>query len=128
MLQQHKQQPDRGGPNPEGVAAEAGAVGAAAGDSLLHFDPARAVSGITFHLVDEGLARGVTPDSARRAVARLRRRAVRPSIGRGEWAAMTHRGRLHWLLTQTRTGLRLRSEDAARVDEAVVILTDASSG
>ena len=80
-------------------------------EAVLQFEPDRIVRAIVFHMLDEGLAREIAPDSARNAVARLRRRAVRPSIRRSAWVAMNNHERLEWLLAESRTVPLLRDDD-----------------
>ena len=70
--------------------------------SMLRFDPEQVLAGIVFHVIDEGLARGVCAGSAAQAVARLRQRHHRPAIRRSAWLAMTHHDRLEWLLAESR--------------------------
>jgi len=70
--------------------------------SMLRFDPEQVLAGIVFHVIDEGLARGVNTESVAHAIARLHGRAARPAIRRSAWLAMTHHDRLEWLLAESR--------------------------
>jgi hypothetical protein len=78
---------------------------------MLHFEPEQVLAGIVFHVIDEGLARGVCADSVAQAVGRLRSRAQRPAIRRSAWLAMTHHDRLEWLLAESRTTPLVREDD-----------------
>jgi hypothetical protein len=113
--------PSRSHPDAEDGRPQGSVVGGAAGsdgapetapDHLLRFEPDRIVWGIVYHMLDEGLAREVAPDSMRNALARLRRRGVRLSIRHGAWLAMNNHDRLEWLLAESRTVPLLREDGA----------------
>jgi len=91
------------GQNSSGAAGTGGKpVDDSVDKSMLRFDPEQVLAGIVFHVIDEGLARGVRAESAVQAVARLRQRHHRPAIRRSAWLAMTHHDRLEWLLAESR--------------------------
>src|SRR5436305_2785339 len=71
--------------------------------AVLCFDPETVGRAIVFHMLDEGLAREVAPDSVRRMVKRLGRRGLSPSLLRSAWEAMTNHERLEWLLSASLT-------------------------
>ena len=77
----------------------------AAAVAMYQFDPKSLVRGIVFHLVDEGIAAEVSGDSVRRTIDRLASRKISPSIQRGQWAAMTNRQRMDWLLAESKTAM-----------------------
>lgn len=97
--------------SPAGPGAAADGASNPESDAVLQFEPDRIVRAIVYHMLDEGLAREIAPDSARNAVARLRRRGVRPSIRRSAWLAMSNHDRLEWLLAESRTVPLLRDDD-----------------
>ncbi|MDB5171963.1 MAG: hypothetical protein JWO87_3396 [Phycisphaerales bacterium] len=74
-------------------------------EAALTFDPAALVRGIAYHVLDEGLARGVSDEAMRRTLERLAARSVRASIPRSRWAALANAERLDWLLSQSQTFL-----------------------
>jgi hypothetical protein len=76
---------------------------------VIWFDPARIVRGVTFHLLDEGKARGVSTESSESAVNCLARRVDHPAIAADKWAAMENPQRLQWLLDQGRIVVRAES-------------------
>ena len=78
---------------------------------MLTFDPEQVLAGIVFHVIDEGLARGVCAESVAQAVGRLRLRTELPAIRRSAWLAMTHHNRLEWLLAESRTIPLVREDD-----------------
>ena len=80
-------------------------------EAVLHFAPETIVLGIAYHVLEEGLAREVSAPSMREALARLRRRSVRPDIRRTAWLAMTNHDRLEWLLAQSRSVPLLHEDD-----------------
>jgi len=82
-----------------------------AADAVLQFEPDRIVSAIVFHMLYEVLAREIAAVFFRNAVARLGRRAGRPSIRRSAWVAMSNHERLEWLLAESRTIPLLRDDD-----------------
>jgi hypothetical protein len=100
-----------GGQAVSAAGADDAAAGADATDPVLRFEPEKVVCGIAFHVVDEGLGREVEPESAKRAVARLRRASCRPAIRRSSWLAMTHEDRLDWLLAASRIIPLVRDDD-----------------
>jgi hypothetical protein len=79
----------------------------------LRFDAERAVAGIAFHLIDEGVSRSVQQDSMRRTLNRLRQQSFLLSISAHTWAAMTNGQRLRRLLDETETEAALLPDDTA---------------
>ena len=73
--------------------------------AVFQFEPKSLVRGIVFHLVDEGLAAEVSGDSVRRTIERLTSRKISPSIQRGQWATMTNRQRMDWLMAESKTAM-----------------------
>jgi hypothetical protein len=73
--------------------------------AVFQFDPKSVVRGIVFHLVDEGIAADVSGDSVRRTIERLTSRKISPSIQRGQWATMSNRQRMDWLLSESKTAM-----------------------
>jgi hypothetical protein len=99
---------------PTGAGTGASSSNSASGpdaDAVFQFEPDRIVRAIVYHMLDEGLAREIAPDSVHNAVTRLRRRGVRPSIRRSAWVAMNNHERLEWLLAESRTVPLLRDDD-----------------
>jgi len=84
--------------------------------SPLYFDPHRAVAGIAFHLIDEGITRIVAEESVQRTVNRLRHESFVLAIPARTWAAMSNADRLRRLLDETAT-------EAALLPDDTVILT-----
>ena len=72
---------------------------------MFQFDPKSLVRGIVFHLVDEGIAAEVSGDSVRRTIERLTSRKISPSIQRGQWATMSNRQRMDWLMAESKTAM-----------------------
>jgi len=81
--------------------------------SPLHFDAERAVAGIAYHLIDEGITRLVSQDSMQRTVNRLRRESFALTISAPTWAVMTNSARLRRLLEETGTEAALLPDDTA---------------
>ena len=73
--------------------------------AVFQFDPKSLVRGIVFHLVDEGIAADVSGDSVRRTIERLTSRKISLSIQRGQWATMSNRQRMDWLLSESKTAM-----------------------
>ena len=67
--------------------------------NMLSFEPSSIVRAITFHLLDEGKARAVDPESTKAAVHKLSQRMSYLRISAAHWAAMDNGQRLQWLLT-----------------------------
>jgi hypothetical protein len=78
---------------------------AGAAPAVFQFDPKSLVRAIAFHLVDEGIAADVSGDSVRRTIERLASRKISPSIQRGQWATMSNRQRMDWLLSESKTAM-----------------------
>jgi hypothetical protein len=99
--------PGSAGDVPQNTAVKAATRG-------ISFSAPTAVAAITFHLIDEGLAMGVDPESARRALARLSRSAaVVAEISRSFWGEMNNSERLAWLLASTETTYDVRRDGLA---------------
>jgi hypothetical protein len=87
-------------------------------DAVIRFNAETAVRALVFHLLDERVARVVSPDTIERTIQRLKENRIQPSIARRHWIAMTNSQRLRWFLqechTTTRTGtnetIRLRAK------------------
>ena len=79
--------------------------------SPLQFTPERAVAAITFHLIDEGITKVVSVDSAQRTINRLRHESFTLSIAARTWAAMSNPDRLRRLLEETATEAALLPDD-----------------
>ena len=93
------------------ATAPAGSEEKSPDTSTLRFAPEQVLAGIMFHVIDEGIARGVCAESVAQAVARLRLRPVPPTIRRSAWLAMTHHDRLEWLLAESRSVPLVREDD-----------------
>ena len=85
-------------------------------DGILRFAPETVVRGIVFHMLEEGLARGVESASVERTVARMRRRGMRPTIRHTAWLAMSNHDRLEWLLAESRTVPLIHPDDLVSLD------------
>ncbi len=75
------------------------------------FTPERAVEAITFHLIDEGITRFVSAESAQRTINRLRHESFTLSISARAWAVMSNADRLRRLLEETATEAALLPDD-----------------
>lgn len=73
------------------------------GDDLVQFDGKQIVSGIVYHLTEEGLARSVDDASVQCTVRRLAERGDSPCMPRSLWREMSNPARLQWLLNQGQT-------------------------
>jgi hypothetical protein len=72
------------------------------------------VAAITFHLLDEQIATGVCPESARQTLVRLSRAATPlVEISRSFWGEMSNHERLAWLLATTDTSYDVRRDGIA---------------
>jgi hypothetical protein len=83
------------------------------------FDARRWVAAVTFHLLDERIARGVSDESVERAVRRLERSERRGkfiTVSHRMWGAMSNRQRLEWLLANGGTTYHVRDDKIAVVD------------
>src|SRR4051812_33537396 len=70
----------------------------------ISLDARGVVAGITFHLIDEGLAERVCPESARRTLGRLEAQGTGPvEVSRSLWEEMSNAERLAWLLAGSET-------------------------
>ena len=97
------------GKNLTGVFAQGGPSEPQA--SPLQFTPERAVAAITFHLIDEGITRFVSSESAQRTINRLRHESFALSIAARTWALMSNPDRLRRLLEETATEAALLPDD-----------------
>lgn len=88
-------------------------VSTPASTHLLWFDPARIVQGISFHLLDEGKARAINPESSQAAVDQLSQRFDRLTVSADRWAAMENPQRLQWLLDQSHIVVESASSGSA---------------
>jgi len=96
--------PGSAGDVPQNTAVKAASPG-------ISFTAPGAIAAITFHLLDEGIAKGVDPESARRALDRLSRSsAVVAEISRSFWGEMSNPERLAWLLASTETTYDVRRD------------------
>ena len=71
--------------------------------SAIQFTPERIVAAIAYHLIDEGIAISVAPESTKRTLNRLRQQSFTWTISARMWAAMTNLERLKRLLEESRT-------------------------
>ncbi|MDB5334279.1 MAG: hypothetical protein JWP03_5430 [Phycisphaerales bacterium] len=85
---------------PSGIGNET-----AAEETILAFDGPAIVRGITYHVIDEGMAGGISEEAARRTLERLQARSIRPTIERSRWGGLSNGERLEWLLAQSQTFL-----------------------
>ena len=82
----------------------------------ISLDAAGVVTGIAFHLIDEGLAEVVCPDSARRTVRRIGGGGVTPmQVSRSLWGEMSNAERLAWLLASSETEFHVDDKGVARL-------------
>ena len=80
----------------------------------ISFTAAGAVRAIAFHLLDEGIAKGVDSESTQRSVARLSRSVTAVAeISRSFWGEMNNNERLAWLLASTETTYDVRRDGLA---------------
>lgn len=79
----------------------------------LDFSPARIVSAISFHLVDEGIAKSVEACSLEAAKQDLCNRLKHLTISKDQWELMDNPQRLGWLLKQSRITVRSRLDGTA---------------
>jgi len=77
----------------------------------LQFTPQRAVAAITFHLIDEGITKSVSAESAQRTINRLLRESFALSISANTWSVMSNPDRLRRLLEETSTEAALLADD-----------------
>jgi hypothetical protein len=75
------------------------------------FSPGQLVAAVTFHLLDEGIARRVCPKSVERVLRRLGRAARPVQISASLWRAMGNRQRMEWLLVSSRMDYRLTGSE-----------------
>jgi hypothetical protein len=82
----------------------------------ISLDARGVVAGIAFHLVDEGLAERVCPDSARRTVGRITAGGTGAvEVSRSLWEEMSNAERLAWLLAGSGTEFQVGSDGVARL-------------
>ena len=81
--------------------------------NVLSFDPSGIVRAIAFHLLDEGKAHAISPESSEAAVQKLSQRINRLTISADQWAAMENVQRLNWLLNRSHIVVRSASSGAA---------------
>jgi len=95
-------------------AVSVGSAGRVGRDAApVQFDAERAVAGIAFHLIDEGVTRLVQQDSMQRTLIRLRQHSFLLSISARTWAVMSNGQRLRRLLDETGTEAALLPDDTA---------------
>jgi hypothetical protein len=85
------------------------------GTKVLCFDPATIVRAITFHLLDEGKAHCVNPQSSEAAIQKLCQRSILLAIPADRWATMENVQRLQWLLAQSRIVVKPASSGSAKL-------------
>lgn len=71
--------------------------------AVLEFGADTVLTGIVYHLVDEGDAGRVSDDSIRRTRQRLERKNTHLSMARELWESLSNRERLNWLLSMSQT-------------------------
>jgi hypothetical protein len=98
---------DRAAGNGHGSGVASGGRGGSEVTNYV-FSPGQLVSAVTFHLLDEGIARRVCPKSVERVLKRLVRAARPVQISASLWRAMGNRQRMEWLLVSSRTDYRVR--------------------
>jgi hypothetical protein len=82
----------------------------------ISLDAAGVVTGIAFHLIDEGLAEVVCPESARRTVRRIGGDGTTPmQVSRSLWGEMSNAERLAWLLASSETEFHVDNAGIARL-------------
>jgi hypothetical protein len=79
--------------------------------SPLQFTPERALAAITFHLIDEGVTKSISPESVQRTLNRLRHESFMLTISARTWAVMTNPARLRRLLDETETAAALLPDE-----------------
>ena len=67
-------------------------------NDAIQFDAGRMIAGITYHLVDSGIALELDPGSLKSICNRLQGNRTEAAIARNDWAAMEDPERLQWLL------------------------------
>ena len=72
-------------------------------DRMLHFTAEKMVRAICFHLIDDAHAMRVDGPSIRSTRQRLERNGISAIVGRLQWATMSNRERLEWLLSRAKT-------------------------
>lgn len=107
-MHQHPQQRPR---RPDPLAGRSDGTAQRSRTIMIH--PEMIIAGITFHLIDRGEAVGVDDGSARKALARLRRRQFSAFVPRLAWESMTDRERLDWMLAVSDTVLVVRADRVA---------------
>ena len=70
---------------------------------VLCFNGQNLLAGIVFHLIDEGIALSIDPQSLMRTAERVRQLDLHPCIPRSQWANMTDEDRLQWLMIEAKT-------------------------
>ena len=74
------------------------------------------MTGIAFHLIDEGLAEAVCPDSARRTVRRIGGDGTTPmQVCAACWGEMSNAERLAYLLASSETKFHVDDAGVARL-------------
>jgi hypothetical protein len=71
------------------------------GSGLLFFTPDRLVAGITFHLLENGIAISLDRNSSGAVLQKLGQRLQNLSISKAHWSSMDNFQRLQWLLNQS---------------------------
>ena len=70
---------------------------------ILNFDSASVVQGMVYHLLDEKLAKSVSPETIDLTIKRLASTGFTTSISRSLWSGMTNPQRLDWLQRESHT-------------------------
>ena len=90
--------------------------GVANTSASIALDAAGVVTGIAFHLIDEGLAEVVCPESARRTVRRIGGDGTTPmEVSRSLWGEMSNAERLAYLLASSDTEFHVDDAGVARL-------------
>ena len=84
-------------------------VESSSSEDAIQFDAERIIAGITYHLVDSGIALEVDPGSVKSICNRLRESGAGAGIARDVWAKMEDPERLQWLLFQA--GVTIEQHD-----------------
>jgi hypothetical protein len=80
------------------------------------FAAPQVIAGITFHLLDEGIATSVCAESAARVVRRMTAAgAPRVEISRSLWQEMSNPERLAWLLATSEASYHVAKDGTARL-------------
>ena len=80
---------------------------------MFRFNPRQITEAIAFHLLDEGTANRVNPDSLGRNITRLTRELGNLAVPKDDWAGMTNPQRLRWLLEESHTSFQVCTNGTA---------------